>query len=185
MKQFFVALAPDGGLGYRNDKDTVLGLLLFGDNKDYNLARSAIYMCMELLKEKFYLYDVFNHAWDFIHKLPDGSNSEPFINIKVTKNLLLSLVPSDVEAPEKVIEGEILTIRNYSNWLSNRKDIVVTGDPDPAAMFDFIDRFTLHLLEFFNEDPLKRDIPVMDMAIAKKDKNFSGLSDRLKMIKDV
>ena len=85
MKQFFVALAPDGGLGYRNDKDTVLGLLLFGDNKDYNLARSAIYMCMELLKEKFYLYDVFNHAWDFINQLPDGSNSEPFINIKVTK----------------------------------------------------------------------------------------------------
>lgn len=185
MKQFFVALAPDGGLGYRNDKDTVLGLLLFGDNKDYNLARSAIYMCMELMKEKFHLYDVFNHAWDFIHQLPDGSNSEPFINIKVTKKLLLSLVPSDVEAPEKVIEGEILAIRNYSNWLKNRKDVTVVGDPDPAAMFDFIDWFTLHLLEFFKENPLKRDIPVMDMAIAEKDKNLSGMSDRLKMMKDV
>ena len=185
MKQFFVALAPNGGLGYRNDKDTVLGLLLFGDNKDYNLARSAIYMCMELMKEKFHLYDVFNHAWDFIHQLPDGSNSEPFINIKVTKKLLLSLVPSDVEAPEKVIEGEILAIRNYSNRLRNRKDVTVVGDPDPAAMFGFIDRFTLHLLEFFNEDPLTRNIPVMDLAIAKKDKNFSGLSDSLKMMKDV
>ena len=58
-------------------------------------------------------------------------------------------------------------------------------EPDPAAMFDFNDRFTLHLLEFFKDNTLKSDIPVVDMAISRKDKNLSGLNDRLKMIKDV
>lgn len=185
MKQFLIALAPDGGFGYRYAEDSTLGILLYGTNEEYNIAKAAMILCGDLMEKPLHLCKVFDYAWDHMTRLTDGSYSAPIVNIKVTLKFLLGLIPSDVSDPMKILREEVHSIRNFLNVLKHMKNVMIFGSPDPAAMLQFIENFTYLLLQFFRRNPLKTDIFILDLEELKKDKSFEIINEKIKKMKDV
>ena len=173
LEFFFTADAPDGGLGYRNGKDSRLGLFVAGTPEDYYLAIGALQMC-----------HLYTERPLFVHKLMekvivcDTLMFGKTVQIKVNEDALFSLA-KDEEDPMQEIREDLDKIYEFLETAKEHEEAMIS-DVYRDELLSFLQSYIYHLSLFFMEDPLSFDIDVIDLERVQGLPNMESANESMK-----
>jgi hypothetical protein len=166
LNSFLFAEAPDGGFGYKDSKDSCLGIVFTGSNEDMGIAQAAMQLCQEVTGWPLYLDKVLDQALVSTVCDSEGHVVNSFIQVRVNKEILMDIA-KDSKNPRSALIHDLEVIYDFIDFIDEQRDIF--GDQQQYGL-----EIRDSLIEFYNavrclfvEDPFNCEVDVLDMAWAQ------------------
>lgn len=170
---YLVAEAPDGGLGYRNSKDSRLGVFVVAKPEDYYLAIGALWICQQCTERPLFIHKVMEKVIVCEHPLLGK-----LIQFRVNKEILLALARDAADPMQEILE-DLAILDDFIEVAKEQKETILS-DLYRDEMLSFLERYLFHISLLIAKNPLSLDIEVIDLETVQGHPNWESSHEMMK-----